>query len=110
MRNHKWIQLTNLSPYVVLLSIEETREQIKNVTEYKDGIILDNFSLACFTDLRPNEIHRGGFRLLVSADPLRWSWSLNDNPRPALRDGLLLMTTISFLKYFSINAIALVMN
>ena len=54
------------------LSVEETRELIKNATKYKAGIILAYFSLACFSGLRPYEIHGGAFRSPVGADPLRW--------------------------------------
>ena len=54
------------------LSVEETRELIKNATTYKDGIMLAYFSLACFSGLRPYEIHGGAFRSPVGADPLRW--------------------------------------
>lgn len=65
-------ELPSPSPSKTFLSIEETRELIKNATEYKDGIMLAYFSLACFSGLRPYEIHGGGFRSPVNADPLRW--------------------------------------
>ena len=60
------------TPSKTFLSVEETRELIKNATEYKDGIMLAYFSLACFSGLRPFEIHGGAFRSPVGADPLKW--------------------------------------
>lgn len=60
------------TPSKTFLSVEETRELIKNATEYKEGIMLAYFSLACFSGLRPFEIHGGAFRSPIGADPLKW--------------------------------------
>lgn len=54
------------------LEIDEARTLIKHASEYKDGIMLSYFSLACFSGLRPHEIHAGAFRSPIGADPLVW--------------------------------------
>ena len=44
--------------------------------------MLAYFSLACFSGLRPYEIHAGSFRYPVGADPLRWK-EINLNSQQA---------------------------
>lgn len=61
------------SPVKTFLSIHETQSLIKNSSEYKNGIMLSYFALACFSGLRPHEIHGGAFKSPKGADPLRWN-------------------------------------
>jgi hypothetical protein len=65
-------ELPSPSPSKTFLKIDEARSLIKQATEYKDGVMLAYFSLACFSGLRPFEIHGGAFRSPVGADPLTW--------------------------------------
>lgn len=65
-------ELPSSTPNKSFLSIKETQALIKNATEYKDGIMLSYFSLACFSGLRPWEIHGGAFKSPLDADPLTW--------------------------------------
>jgi hypothetical protein len=66
-------ELPSPSPSKTFLSIKETRALIKHATEYKEGVMLAYFSLACFSGLRPHEIHGGAFRSPKDCDPLTWN-------------------------------------
>jgi integrase len=61
------------TPVKTFLSIYQTQSLIKNSSEYKNGIMLSYFALACFSGLQPHEIHGGAFRSPNDADPLTWN-------------------------------------
>jgi integrase len=75
-------ELPSSTPNKNFLTVSQTQALIKNATEYKDGIMLAYFSLACFSGLRPHEIHGDAFRSPKDCDPLIWNdIDLNsDNP------------------------------
>ena len=75
-------ELPSSTPNKTFLTVSETQALIKNATEYKEGIMLAYFSLACFSGLRPHEIHGDAFRSPKDCDPLTWNdIDLNsDNP------------------------------
>ena len=54
------------------LGKDEAESLIKHAKEYKNGVMLSYFSLACFSGLRPFEIHGGAFRSPSDCDPLKW--------------------------------------
>ena len=65
-------ELPSSTPNKTFLTVSETQALIKNATEYKEGIMLGYFSLACFSGLRPQEIHGDAFRSPKDCDPLTW--------------------------------------
>ena len=65
-------EFSSPTPNKSFLSVEETRNLIEHATEYKDGVMLAYFSLACFSGLRPWEIHGGAFKSPTDCDPLTW--------------------------------------
>ena len=76
--------LPSPTPSKTFLKIDEARTLIKNATEYKDGMMLSYFSLACFSGLRPHEIHGGAFRSPIGADPLVWEDINLDSSTPEI--------------------------
>lgn len=64
--------LPSTAPSKTFLMITEAESLIKHAKEYKNGIMLSYFSLACFSGLRPFEIHGGAFRSPSDCDPLKW--------------------------------------
>ena len=46
--------------------------------------MLSYFSLACFSGLRPHEIHGGAFRSPIGADPLVWEDINLDSSTPEI--------------------------
>ncbi len=77
-------ELPSPSPSKTFLTIDEARSLIKHATEYKDGVMLAYFSLACFSGLRPFEIHGGAFKSPVGADPLSWNDINLDSSSPEI--------------------------
>jgi hypothetical protein len=77
-------ELPSPSPNKSFLTIKEAQCLIKHATEYKDGIMLSYFSLACFSGLRPWEIHGGAFKSPVDAAPLTWDDIYLENEHPEI--------------------------
>lgn len=55
-----------------MLSVEEPRNLIEHATANKDGLMPTYFSISCFSDLSPREIHGGVFKPPTDYDPIKW--------------------------------------
>jgi hypothetical protein len=77
-------ELPSPTPNKSFLSIKETQDLIRHATEYKGGIMLAYFSMACFSGLRPWEIHGGAFKSPIDADPLTWDDIYLENEYPEI--------------------------
>jgi integrase len=77
-------ELPSSTPNKNFLTVSQTQALIKNATEYKEGIMLAYFSLACFSGLRPHEIHGDAFRSPKDCDPLTWNDIDLDSDNPEI--------------------------